>query len=45
MVKNHVGKVTGLELYELLGASTIKDYDLFVAVDGVDDPAIVRGLC
>jgi len=40
MEKNDVGKVTGVDLYNLLGASTIKDYDLTVTVDGISDPDV-----
>ena len=37
MVFDNVGKVVGTDLYNLLGATTLKDYDLRVAVDGIAD--------
>ena len=42
MVFDHVGTVTGKDLYDLLGAKTIEDYALTVNLDGVKDPKIVR---
>ena len=39
--KEYVGEVTGKDLYDLLGATTIKDYDLNVAIDGVNTAGIV----
>ena len=37
MVKEYTTEVTGKDLYDLLGSSTIKDYDLTVVIDGVSD--------
>ena len=33
--KEYVGEVTGKDLYDLLGSTTLKDYDTFCFVDGV----------
>ena len=33
--KEYVGKVTGKDLYDLLGSTALKDYDTFCFVDGV----------
>ena len=35
--KTYVGKVTGRDLYDLLGKSVVEDYEVFVAIDGVED--------
>ena len=40
MVGEYTTEVTGKDLYDLLGASTIKDYDLTVVIDGVADEDI-----
>ncbi len=37
MVKDYTTEVTGKDLYDVLGASTIKDYSLTVVIDGVTD--------
>ena len=37
--KTYVGKVTGRDLYDLLGKSVVEDYETFVAIDGVEDKA------
>ena len=37
--KTYVGKVTGRDLYDLLGKSVVEDYEVFVAIDGVEDKA------
>ncbi len=33
--KEYVGKVTGKDLFDLLGSTTLKDYDVYCFVDGV----------
>ena len=38
--KTYVGKVTGRDLYDLLGKSVVEDYEVFVAIDGVEDKAV-----
>ena len=43
MVKDYTVEVTGKDLYDLLGASTIKDYELTVAIDGVTDEDTLGG--
>ena len=42
--ETYTKKVTGRDLYDLLGSTTIKDYDLDVYIDGVEDPAINENL-
>ena len=37
LVEEYTEKVTGKDLYDLLGKSTIEDYDTAVYIDGVDD--------
>ncbi|WP_209344380.1 S-layer homology domain-containing protein [Flavonifractor sp. AGMB03687] len=40
MVEEFTTQVTGKDLYDLIGANIIKDYDLTVAIDGVTDHKI-----
>ena len=40
MVKEYTTEVTGKDLYDVLGAATIKDYSLTVVIDGVSDKDI-----
>lgn len=40
MVKEYTTEVTGKDLYDVLTASTIKDYDLTVYIDGTSDSKI-----
>ena len=38
--KSYTTEVTGKDLYDLLGSSTIKDYKLTVTIDGVSDSSV-----
>ena len=40
LVKEYTTEVTGKDLYDLLGAATIKDYSLSVVIDGVSDSKV-----
>ena len=44
MVKEYTTEVTGKDLYDVLTASTIKDYDLTVYIDGTSDSKINKAI-